>query len=82
MSLGTLLGVSLLEQGLEHMDPEVPANLGQSVNLKSISSKIYPILNSVLAHLPFDAVMCPFSGDFSFQQPFLMISVTSYTFPK
>jgi len=30
-SLGTLLWVSLLEQGLNHMDPEVPANLSSSV---------------------------------------------------
>ena len=70
MTLGTLLGVSLLEQGLEHMDPEVPANLGQSVNLKSISIKIYPILNSVLAHLPFDAVMCPLFLGFFFSTAF------------
>jgi len=31
--LGSLLWVSLLEQGLEQMDSEVPANLSQSVML-------------------------------------------------
>lgn len=33
MVLGTLLWVSLLEQGLSQMDPESPANLSQSVTL-------------------------------------------------
>ena len=33
VSLGSLLWVSLLEQGLEQMDSEVPANLSQSVML-------------------------------------------------
>ena len=31
--LGTLLWVSLLEQGLDQMDPEVPSNLSHSVSL-------------------------------------------------
>ena len=33
MAPGTLLCVSLLEQGVEHTDPEVPANLSHAVIL-------------------------------------------------
>ena len=34
MSLGTLLEVALLQQGLDQMDPEVPSHPDQSVSQK------------------------------------------------
>jgi len=42
MVLGTLLRESLLEQGLDQTDPEVPANLSHSVTLIFLLDNLRP----------------------------------------
>ena len=46
MTLGTLLWMSLLEQGLDQMDPETPANLSHSGILKLATAVLwkFPVL--------------------------------------
>lgn len=46
--------------------------------LKSINSKLYPVINSALAHLPFGLIKTFFSGDISFQQPFSLMDLNDF----